>query len=81
VLVTVVGVLTRADDGSWWVGEQQVDFGDESYLSTPALADFDGVDGIEANIDELQTLLTQQVTVGLEEGSQLVHELNETIYR
>ncbi len=78
---TVTGVLDRADDGSWWVGDRHVDLGDAAYLEAEALNDFDGVDGVESNMGELETLLSQEVTVVLDDGSDVVRTLNDLAYR
>lgn len=61
-----------------------MDLGDRSYLAAQALADFDGTDGtdgVESNTGELETLLGQEVTVVLDEGTNLVRKLNEMTYR
>ena len=78
---SVSGALQRADDGTWSVGGNVVDFGDDVYLNSAALNDFDGADGVESNLGELETLLGSDVTVVLNEGSQVVVRLNDLAYR
>jgi membrane-bound lytic murein transglycosylase B len=77
----VSGALQRADDGTWSVGGTTVDFGDDAYLGSTALNDFDGADGIESNQGELETLVGQDVTVVLQDGGQVVVKLNDLAYR
>ena len=55
--------------------------GDDTYLIDTALSDFDGVDGVESNHGELETLVDHDVSVVLEEGSQVVVRLNDLAYR
>jgi membrane-bound lytic murein transglycosylase B len=77
----VSGVLQRADDGTWSVAGTAVDLGDAAYLDQAALNDFDGVDGVESNLGELDTLVGHEVTVVLEQDSQVVTQLNNLAYR
>jgi hypothetical protein len=55
------GVLERSGD-FWSVGGRTVYVGDQSYLESQALNDFDGQDGVESNIGELETLLGMRST-------------------
>jgi hypothetical protein len=73
------GVLDRAADGSWTVGGTVVDVGDEAYLEAEARHDFDGTDGVESNLGELETLVGQEVHVALRDD--VVQELNGLSYR
>jgi len=77
----VSGTLQRTDDGTWSVGGNTVDFGDDAYLSNTALNDFDGADGVESNLAELETLLGHDVIVALEQSGQVVVRLNDLAYR
>jgi len=79
------GPLQRADDGTWSVGGSTVDFGDDAYLGNEALHDFDGTDGVESNLDELETLVGRQVAVDVDvdvdADSRAVLQVNDLAYR
>jgi hypothetical protein len=76
---TPSGTLGRSDDGTWFVGETAVSFGDDAYLAGKALNDFDGADGVESNLGELETLVGTSVSVVLE--GDLVQEVDGMAYR
>lgn len=80
-VLSASGTLQRADDGTWSVGGSPVDFGDDAYLGAPALSDLDGADGVEPNLDELETLLGREVAVELDGDGQVVVRVNDLPYR
>jgi membrane-bound lytic murein transglycosylase B len=59
------------DAGGWSVGGRAVSVGDAAWLSTPALASFDGDAVLESNLEELRGLVGTTVTAGLDDAGTL----------
>jgi hypothetical protein len=68
---TLTGTLDTcaADASAWCVGDVVLDLGDDAYLATQALSDFDSDGVVETNGEEIAGLVGAEVTLVVTEGT------------
>jgi hypothetical protein len=81
-LTELTGVLTQDDTGFWYVGDVPLDVGDDTWLATTAIADFDLDGTVETNADELTGLIDTEVVVDVTDGTDPVQlvTINDASY-